>query len=45
MTTFAWGSETEFAKEVTCSKEEQIWKPGRFSRENSIYRVLGCEIA
>lgn len=45
MTTLAWGSEKAFAKEVTYSNEEQVWKPGRFCRENSIYKVLGCEIA
>lgn len=45
MTTLAWGAEKAFAKEVTYSNEEQVWKPARFCRENSIYRVLGCEIA
>lgn len=45
MTTLAWGAEKAFAKEVTYSNEEQVWKPARFCRENSIYRVLECEIA
>lgn len=25
--------------------EESVWKPERLSRENSIYKILGCEIA
>lgn len=35
---FAWGSEKAFAKAVTCSNEEQFWKPGRFSREDHFTR-------
>lgn len=34
-----------FAKELTCLNEESVWKPERLSRENSIYKILGCEIA